>query len=44
VPIVSHPAYQAALPDGHRFPMRKYGRLAEILREQGLAPAVFLEP
>jgi len=44
LPIVSHPAYQAALPDGHRFPMRKYGRLAEVLAESGLAPAGFAVP
>ena len=33
VPIVSHPAYEAVLPDDHRFPMRKYGRLAEVIAE-----------
>ncbi len=44
VPIVSHPASQAALPDGHRFPMRKYGRLAEVLAEKGLAPNGFVVP
>ncbi|MBQ0819625.1 histone deacetylase [Microvirga sp. HBU67558] len=44
VPIVSHPAYQAALPDGHRFPMRKYGRLAEVVADMGLASNGFVEP
>ncbi|WP_262299786.1 histone deacetylase family protein [Microvirga sesbaniae] len=44
VPIVSHPAYQAALPDGHRFPMRKYGRLAEVVADMGLARNGFVEP
>ncbi len=44
IPIVSHPAYEAALPDGHRFPMRKYGRLAEVLAENGLAPNGFVVP
>jgi acetoin utilization deacetylase AcuC-like enzyme len=44
LPIVSHPAYQAVLPDGHRFPMRKYGRLAEILTERGLVPGGFATP
>ncbi len=44
LPIVSHPAYQARLPDGHRFPMRKYGRLAEVLAEGGLAPNGFVIP
>ena len=43
-PIVSHPAYQASLPEGHRFPMRKYGRLAEVLVEKGLAPDGLVEP
>ncbi|WP_046868900.1 histone deacetylase family protein [Microvirga massiliensis] len=43
-PIVFHPGYQAELPEGHRFPMRKYGRLAEILLRRGLAPSGFVEP
>ena len=38
LPIVSHPAYEAALPEEHCVPMRKYGRLAAVLRERGLAP------
>jgi len=44
LPIVSHPAYVASLPEGHRFPMRKYGRLAELLVEMGLAPGGFAVP
>jgi acetoin utilization deacetylase AcuC-like enzyme len=44
VPIVFHPTYEAALPDGHRFPMRKYGRLAEVISELGLAPDGFVRP
>jgi acetoin utilization deacetylase AcuC-like enzyme len=44
LPIVSHPAYEAVLPDRHRFPMRKYGLLAEGLKRRGLAPAGFIEP
>jgi acetoin utilization deacetylase AcuC-like enzyme len=44
LPIVFHPAYEATLPDGHRFPMRKYGRLAEILQAQGLASQGFVRP
>ena len=44
VPIVFHPAYEATLPAGHRFPMRKYGRLAEVLQEGGLAPGGFVRP
>ena len=43
-PIAFHPAYEASLPEGHRFPMRKYGRLAEVLRERGLAPLGFVTP
>lgn len=44
IPIVFHPAYEAELPAGHRFPMRKYGRLAEILRARGLVPEGFVTP
>jgi acetoin utilization deacetylase AcuC-like enzyme len=44
VPIVSHQAYVAALPDDHRFPMLKYGRLAEVVAEKGLAPNGFIVP
>ncbi len=43
-PIVFHPAYEASLPAGHRFPMRKYGRLAEVLVAQGLVPHGFVTP
>ena len=43
-PILFHPDYEAALPEGHRFPMRKYGRLAEILAARGLAPDGFVRP
>lgn len=39
-----HPAYEAELPEGHLFPMRKYGRLAEILRSRGLVPDGFVTP
>jgi acetoin utilization deacetylase AcuC-like enzyme len=44
VPIVSHKAYVASLPDDHRFPMLKYGRLAEVVAEKGLAPNGFIVP
>lgn len=44
IPILFHPAYEASLPEGHRFPMRKFGRLAEILTERGLAPNGFTRP
>lgn len=43
-PIVFHPAYEAELPAGHRFPMGKYGRLAALLRERGLVSDGFVTP
>lgn len=33
VPLVSHPAYSAPLPEGHRFPMAKFERLVVHLRQ-----------
>jgi acetoin utilization deacetylase AcuC-like enzyme len=44
VPLVSHPAYQAPLDAGHRFPMGKYGRLAALLVERGLVPNGYVVP
>lgn len=44
LPLVSHPDYQAVLPQGHRFPMGKYGRLREILVEDGLVPGGYIVP
>lgn len=38
VPIVHHPAYCAELPDGHRFPMNKFRRVAELALAEGLVP------
>ncbi|WP_084422092.1 histone deacetylase family protein [Henriciella litoralis] len=36
LPLVHHPDYDAdSVPDGHRFPMRKYSLVAEILRARG---------
>ena len=35
LPIVHAPAYDAAFAPGHRFPMGKYTRLAQLLAEQG---------
>lgn len=43
-PIAFHPAYEAPLPSSHRFPMRKYGLLAETLVAKGLAPLGFVTP
>lgn len=36
ISIVHHEAFVAELPAGHRFPMTKYARLAEILEREGL--------
>lgn len=44
LPIVHHRAYVAKLPDGHRFPMAKFGALADHLRQEGLVPGGFHEP
>ena len=35
-PVVYHPAYGAPMPPGHRFPMHKYARLAQMLGEEDL--------
>lgn len=37
LPIVHHPDYDARFSADHRFPMSKYARLIEVLREKGLA-------
>lgn len=37
LPIVHHPAYRATIPKDHRFPMNKFQRLLEVLREDGIA-------
>jgi acetoin utilization deacetylase AcuC-like enzyme len=45
LPIVHHPAYVVPIPADHRFPMPKFGRLAELLAEEGfVATAPFAEP
>ena len=42
LPLIHHADYDASsVPDGHRFPMRKYARVAERLRARG---AVFTVP
>ena len=43
-PLVHHPAYRADMPDGHRFPMNKFERLARVLELEGLAPDGFRQP
>lgn len=43
--VVHHPAFVADLPAGHRFPMGKFGRLAEVLVDDGIvAPGGFHVP
>ena len=45
LPIVHHPLYDASsVPDDHRFPMRKYTLVAELVRQSGLAQKGFYEP
>lgn len=44
LPLVHHPAFDALFDEAHRFPMRKFTRLAEILVEDGLVPAGFHVP
>ena len=43
--VVHHPAYCAEIPAGHRFPMNKFRRLAEVLVEEGIvAPGSYRQP
>lgn len=45
VPLVYHPEYVTPLPARHRFPMPKFGMIAEVLREEGLVgDGGFAEP
>jgi acetoin utilization deacetylase AcuC-like enzyme len=44
LPIVHHPDYTADTPQAHRFPMRKFARLAEQLVQDGLVPNGFVVP
>jgi acetoin utilization deacetylase AcuC-like enzyme len=44
LPIVHHGGYTADTPDGHRFPMRKFARLSEVLIEDGLVLHGFHTP
>ena len=39
VPIVHHPSYVMTFPRKHGFPMGKYSRLIQLLRNEGLATA-----
>jgi acetoin utilization deacetylase AcuC-like enzyme len=44
LPIIHHPGYTAETPDGHRFPMAKFARLATMVMDQGMAPDGFIRP
>lgn len=45
LPVMHHPDYQASIESGHRFPMGKFRRLAEVLVEDGhVPPDGFIEP
>ncbi|MEM1289157.1 MAG: histone deacetylase [Pseudomonadota bacterium] len=44
VPLVHHPGYVADMPGGHRFPMAKFGALAQHLRDEGLVPNGYFKP
>ncbi|MEO0586773.1 MAG: histone deacetylase [Planctomycetota bacterium] len=45
VPLVYHPDYVTPLPEGHRFPMPKFGMISELLRDEGLVgDGGFAEP
>ena len=44
-PLVFHPDYTYPLPAGHRFPMGKFGRIRDVLIEDGIVPAsAFIAP
>ena len=38
LPVIHNPRFVAELPQGHRFPMPKYGAIAKILVEDGVVP------
>ncbi len=45
LPVVFHPDYTVPLPPGHRFPIGKFGRIKDVLLEDGvIPPASFVEP
>jgi acetoin utilization deacetylase AcuC-like enzyme len=45
LPIIYHPDYVAPLPEGHRFPMPKFGQLYQLLLTDGIAtPQQFHTP
>lgn len=45
LPIIYHPDYVAPIPEGHRFPMPKFGQLYQLLLTDGIAtPQQFHTP
>ena len=45
LPVVFHPDYTVPLPPGHRFPIGKFGRIKDVLLEDGvIGPADLVEP
>lgn len=45
LPLVYHPAYSFPFPERHRFPMAKFGLLADYLRDRGiLTPGTLFRP
>ena len=45
LPVVFHPDYTVPLPPGHRFPIGKFGRIKDVLLEDGvIPPASLVEP
>ena len=44
LPLVYHPDYVTPLPEGHRFPMPKFGMIRDRLLVGGVAPEAFHRP
>ena len=45
LPVVFHSDYTVPLPPGHRFPIGKFGRIKDVLLEDGvIAPSDLVEP
>ncbi len=44
LPVVFHPGYVAPLPAGHRFPMDKFARVAQLVAGEGLVAGGFHTP
>lgn len=42
LPIIYHPNYVVPLPEGHRFPMEKFGRLYQMLMADEVMVARFI--